>query len=140
MANEERRSFNQDDDDRFDDRPRRGPARGGGPGARGQNRGGPRRLQRRRRVPPVKINEIDWKNLRALRYFLEDDGSLRPRRKTGASAKYQRKVALAVKRARHMALLPFTHAHSVERTGQSLERDQPDLRGFGKRVKTEETQ
>jgi small subunit ribosomal protein S18 len=136
MANEERRGFNPNDDDRFEDRPRRGPARG--PSSRGPNRGGPRRLQRRRRVPPVKINEIEWKNLKALRYFLEDDGSLRPRRKTGASAKYQRKVALAVKRARHMALLPFTHAHSVERSGQSLERDQPDLRGYGKRVKAEE--
>lgn len=83
--------------------------------------------QRRRKKPPVKIGDINWKNLRALRYFLEDDGSLRPRRKTGASAKYQRQVALAVKRARYMALLPYTHGHLKE-MGQYLERDMPDLR------------
>lgn len=87
--------------------------------------------QRRRKKPPVKIGDINWKNLRALRYFLEDDGSLRPRRKTGASAKYQRQVALAVKRARYMALLPYTHGHLKE-MGQYLERDLPDLRRLPK--------
>ena len=87
--------------------------------------------QRRRRKPPIKLKDINWKNLRALRYFLESDGSLRPRRKTGASAKYQRQVALAVKRARYMALLPFTHGH-LQEMNQQLERDLPDLRRVSK--------
>jgi small subunit ribosomal protein S18 len=65
----------------------------------------------RRRVCPIKIEEVNWKNLDSLRYFVSDDGGIRPRRKTGANAKLQRKVAVAVKRARHMALLPYTGEH-----------------------------
>ncbi|MCB0208115.1 MAG: 30S ribosomal protein S18 [Anaerolineae bacterium] len=94
---------------------------------RSSSRQNDRFQRRRRRQPPVKIKDIDWKNLRALRYFLESDGSIRPRRKTGASAKYQRQVALAVKRARFMALLPYTHGH-LQEMRQELERDLPDLR------------
>lgn len=79
----------------------------GGPG--GGKRGG--YFQGRRRVCPIKYEEVDWKNLDSLRYFVSDDGSIRPRRKTGANAKLQRKVAVMVKRARHMALLPYTGEH-----------------------------
>jgi small subunit ribosomal protein S18 len=79
----------------------------GGPG--GGRRGG--YFQGRRRVCPIKYEEVDWKNLDSLRYFVSDDGSIRPRRKTGANAKLQRKVAVMVKRARHMALLPYTGEH-----------------------------
>ncbi|MCB0191112.1 MAG: 30S ribosomal protein S18 [Anaerolineae bacterium] len=95
--------------------------------SRSSSRQNDRFQRRRRRQPPIKIKDIDWKNLRALRYFLESDGSIRPRRKTGASAKYQRQVALAVKRARYMALLPYTHGH-LQEMHQELERDLPDLR------------
>ncbi len=84
-----------------------GDAGRGGPG--GGRRGG--YFQGRRRVCPIKYEEVDWKNMDSLRYFVSDDGSIRPRRKTGANAKLQRKVAVMVKRARHMALLPYTGEH-----------------------------
>lgn len=86
-----------------------GPDGDGGRGPGGGKRGG--YFQGRRRVCPIKYEEVDWKNMDSLRYFVSDDGSIRPRRKTGANAKLQRKVAVMVKRARHMALLPYTSEH-----------------------------
>ncbi len=83
------------------------------------------KFQRRR--PPAKIEEIEWKNLKSLRYFLADDGSIRSQRKTGASAKMQRRVVRAIKQARYLALLPYTNAHVYE-SGDRLPRELPDLR------------
>jgi small subunit ribosomal protein S18 len=51
---------------------------------------------------------IDYKNAEALRRFVSDDGKIRPRRQTGICAKHQRQLARAIKRARHLALLPFS--------------------------------
>ena len=87
---------------------RPGPRRHPGPG---QRRRPGSRYKARRRVPPVKEEDIDWKNLQALRFFIGPDGAIRPRRRTGATARMQRKVARAIKRARHMALLPYTGEH-----------------------------
>ena len=53
------------------------------------------------------IEYIDYKDVDTLRKFVTDRGKILPRRVTGTSAKYQRKLAIAIKRARHMALLPF---------------------------------
>jgi small subunit ribosomal protein S18 len=53
------------------------------------------------------IKYIDYKDEEFLKQFVNDQGKLLPRRITGNSLKYQRKVATAVKRARHLALLPF---------------------------------
>lgn len=53
------------------------------------------------------IKHIDYKDADFLLQFVNDQGKLLPRRITGNSLKYQRKVAVAVKRARHLALLPF---------------------------------
>ena len=53
------------------------------------------------------IEHIDFKDVDLLRKFVTDRGKILPRRATGTSAKYQRKLAIAIKRARHMALLPF---------------------------------
>lgn len=50
---------------------------------------------------------IDYKDANFLLKFVNDQGKVLPRRITGTSLKYQRKVAQAVKRARHMALLPY---------------------------------
>lgn len=50
---------------------------------------------------------IDYKNTDLLRQFVYEDGKIRPRRQTGNCAKHQRAVTQAVKRARHIALLPF---------------------------------
>lgn len=54
-----------------------------------------------------KIDHIDFKDVDLLKKFISDRGKILPRRATGTSAKYQRKLAIAIKRARHMALLPF---------------------------------
>jgi small subunit ribosomal protein S18 len=51
---------------------------------------------------------IDYKKVDLLKRYITDDGKIRPRRQTGTCAKHQREVAAAIKRARHIALLPFT--------------------------------
>lgn len=54
-----------------------------------------------------KMTKIDFKDVDLLKKFITDRGKILPRRVTGTSAKYQRMLAIAIKRARHMALLPF---------------------------------
>ena len=59
------------------------------------------------RFRKARIKFIDYKNPEFLKKFLNEQGKILPRRITGTSVKYQRKVATAVKRARHLALLPY---------------------------------
>ncbi len=54
-----------------------------------------------------KIKYIDYKDADFLMKFLNEQGKILPRRITGTSTKYQRKVSQAIKRARHLALLPY---------------------------------
>ena len=54
-----------------------------------------------------KFSYIDFKDVELLKKFITDRGKILPRRVTGTSAKWQRELAVAIKRARHMALLPF---------------------------------
>jgi small subunit ribosomal protein S18 len=51
---------------------------------------------------------IDYKQADLLRRFISEDGKIRPRRQTGTCARHQRELARAIKRARHLALLPYT--------------------------------
>ena len=92
-------------------------ATGGRPGGRrggpGGDRGGPGGKFRRprRRVCAFcadKIDSIDYKNTAKLRRFVSDRGKIMPRRATGNCAKHQRIIMHAIKRARQIALLPFT--------------------------------
>ena len=53
------------------------------------------------------INYIDYKDAYFLLKFVNEQGKILPRRLTGTSLKYQRKVSVAVKRARHLALMPY---------------------------------
>lgn len=53
------------------------------------------------------IDHIDYKNLALLQRYISDRGKIRARRQTGTCAKHQRGLAVAIKRARHIALLPF---------------------------------
>ncbi|MBO8455585.1 MAG: 30S ribosomal protein S18 [Bacteroidetes bacterium] len=53
------------------------------------------------------IKYVDYKDAEFLKKFLNEQGKILPRRLTGTSLKFQRKVAQAVKRARHLALLPY---------------------------------
>ena len=84
-------------------------------GRQGQRRySGRKRYVRRRKVCAFcleKTKVIDYKDVATLRRFLTERGKIRSRRKTGTCAKHQRRLAIAVKRARHLALLPFTPEH-----------------------------
>lgn len=66
----------------------------------------PRRYQRRRQSQFVP-DYIDWKDVEFLKRFTPERGKIMPRRISGVSAKDQRRVATAIKRARSMALIPF---------------------------------
>ncbi len=100
------------------------PARDSGPYGAPRPRGGDRPMggQRRGRYsgprPPktcpfcaAKVKLIDYKQGDQLRRYLTERGKIKARRKIGTCAKHQRRLALAIKRARHIALLPFTAAH-----------------------------
>ncbi len=84
------------------DRPERGPG-GGGRG----------RFQRRRVCAFCvdKIEHIDYKDVNLLRRFLSDQAQIESRRRTGTCARHQRRLTTAIKRARHLALLPYTAEH-----------------------------
>jgi small subunit ribosomal protein S18 len=53
------------------------------------------------------VEEVDYKNYNQLRRYLSEKGKIRSRRTTGACRRHQRQVAVAIKRAREMALLPY---------------------------------
>lgn len=59
------------------------------------------------RLTQSKIKYIDYKNVKLLQKFISEQGKIIPKRITGTSSKYQRELSIAVKRARHMALLPY---------------------------------
>jgi small subunit ribosomal protein S18 len=56
------------------------------------------------------IKEIDWKDTALLRQFISDRGKIRARRVTGLTPQQQRRVAVAIRNAREMALLPYPRA------------------------------
>jgi len=62
------------------------------------------------------VETIDYKEPAKLRRYTSDRGKIEPRRKTGTCAKHQRALAEAIKRARHLALLPYVPAH-IHQTG-----------------------
>ena len=117
MANED--LFEEDDEfvGGFEDEdldsggiPRRGARRRAPGGAR-------RRFSRRPKACSFcseAIKQIDYKESDMLRRFLSERGKIRPRRQTGTCAKHQRALARAVKRARYVALLPYTDDHVRE--------------------------
>ena len=57
------------------------------------------------------IEEIDYKDLELLQAYISETGKIVPSRITGTKARYQRPLAKAVKRARYLALLPYTDSH-----------------------------
>ncbi len=92
------------------DRPRRG---GGG----GRRFGGRRRLCRlcnKVRCSPGDEYKVDYKDVDRLRHFINDRGKIEPRRKLATCALAQRAISHAVKRARHVGLLPYTLQHVRE--------------------------
>src|SRR5438094_7900667 len=82
-------------------------------GDRGE-RGGPGGRRPRRRVCSFcveKVQRIDYKDVGRIRRYISDRGKIDPRRKSGTCAKHQRMLTTALKRARFMALLPYTAEH-----------------------------
>lgn len=79
-------------------------------GERKFSRGGKGRNKRRKvcYFTVNKITHIDYKDIDTLRKFISERGKILPRRVTGTSAKYQRALTTAIKRARTVALLPYT--------------------------------
>ena len=72
---------------------------------------GPRSGMRRRRISRLsaeKIDYIDYKDVKLLQSFIAENGKIMPRRLTGVTSQQQRKLVEAIKRARNLALLPFT--------------------------------
>ena len=59
------------------------------------------------------VKEIDYKDLNTLRQYITETGKIVPSRITGTKARYQRQLATAVKRARYLALLPYTDNHDI---------------------------
>ncbi len=99
-----RRNDDFEEQDEGDDRDDRGGRRGGG-----------RRRPMRRKEDYFHSNNllINYKDVDALRRFITDRGKIRPRRQTGLTSKHQRQLARAIKRARYLALLPYTdHSRS----------------------------
>ena len=89
-----------------------GRSEGSGPGGpRGKRR--PTMIRTRRVCPFCAENarELDYKQIDVLRRYVSERGQIRSRRKTSLCAKHQRRLAEAVKRARFMALLPYTGEH-----------------------------
>ena len=71
----------------------------------------PKFRQQRKKVCPMCANKemvLDYKNADQLKKFINDKGKILPRRASGACAKHQRDITLAVKRARQIAVLPYT--------------------------------
>ena len=59
------------------------------------------------------VTEIDYKDLNTLRQYLTENGKIVPSRVTGTKSRYQRQLSAAVKRARFLALIPYTDNHNV---------------------------
>ena len=57
------------------------------------------------------VTEIDYKDLNTLKSYITENGKIVPSRITGTKAKYQRQLSTAIKRARYLALLPYSDAH-----------------------------
>ncbi len=57
------------------------------------------------------IRTVDYKDVKRLQRCMSERGKILPRRRTGVCARHQRSLTVAIKRARHMALLPFVAAH-----------------------------
>ena len=88
--------------------------RGDGPAPRPRRGGGGGRSFSRRKVCGFcvdGIKHVDYKDVPRLHRYISERGMIEPRRKTGNCAKHQRALAVALKRARHVALLPYTAEH-----------------------------
>jgi small subunit ribosomal protein S18 len=87
--------------------------RGGGGGGQGGSGGGSRFSRRKKfcRFTAEGVKYIDYKDLATLKGYITETGKIVPSRITGTKSFYQRQLAVAIKRARFLALLPYTDQH-----------------------------
>ncbi len=86
---------------------------------RGKNKDNARRSKKKISILTTeKVEYIDYKDLNLLRRFMSDRAKIRARRVTGNSAQQQSKVAMAIKNAREMALLPYTNRVTTQRKNE----------------------
>lgn len=91
------------------------------------------RRERKKYVPKRKVcpfcvdrsRKIDYKEVDALRRFISDRGKMEPRHRTGVCAKHQRILSVTLKRARFLALLPYTSEHARSTVMTSPPRREP---------------
>jgi len=65
------------------------------------------------RFTVAKVEQVDYKDVDTLKDFVQENGKIMPARLTGTRAHYQRQVDTAIKRARYLALLPYTDLHNA---------------------------
>ncbi len=87
--------------------------------SRPQRRGRPRYFARRKVCSFCvdHVRYIDYKNVDAIRRYVDDQSKIQARRKTGTCSKHQRGLANAIKRARHLAMIPLSPNHRLRSTG-----------------------
>jgi small subunit ribosomal protein S18 len=84
------------------------------PGKKKDDRNKNRNLFKRRkfcRFSAEKIEQVDYKDVDLLRDFITETGKIMPARITGTKSRFQRQLSTAIKRARYLALLPYTDLH-----------------------------
>jgi small subunit ribosomal protein S18 len=89
-------------------------AKGKGKGKDGKRRERGNNLFKRRkfcRFTAEGVKQIDYKDVDVLKDFIQENGKIMPARLTGTKARYQRQLSTAIKRARFLALLPYTDQH-----------------------------
>jgi small subunit ribosomal protein S18 len=92
------------------------------PMGKGKGKGKPQRRQQQNplfkrrkfcRFTAEKVDQIDYKDIDVLKDFINDNGKIMPARITGTKAHYQRQLDTAIKRARYLALMPYTDQHNA---------------------------
>lgn len=92
------------------------------PMGKGKGKGKPQRRQQQNplfkrrkfcRFTAEKVEQIDYKDIDVLKDFINDNGKIMPARITGTKAHYQRQLDTAIKRARYLALMPYTDQHNA---------------------------
>jgi len=81
--------------------------------SRGPGGGGSRFSRRKKfcRFTAEGVKQIDYKDIDVLKDFIQENGKIMPARITGTKARYQRQLGIAIKRARFLALVPYTDLH-----------------------------
>ena len=91
----------------------RGKGKGKGKPRRGDKQNALFKRKRFCRFTADKVDQIDYKDIETLRDFVGENGKITPARLTGTRAYYQRQLTTAIKRARFLALLPYSDQHKV---------------------------